>query len=126
MQASPDDARRAAHTVNALRAASAERHWRARWGGGGAQPSAGAQPSGGVMPSAGLLPSAGVQPPAGARVVGRPAALRVELRCFERRFSPRNFVLVGLPAWDGAAAQHPDGDGSVCDGSVCDGGPSVH
>ena len=79
LQASPESARSAAHTVNALRAAAAERRWDARWG--AAAPAAGgsrAQPR--------------LRAPRAPR-------LRVEIKCFERKFSPRNFVLVGQPVW---------------------------
>lgn len=77
LQASPENARSAAHTINALRAAAAERSWGSRWG--VAAPAAG---------------DSRAQPHGSAR------ALRVEIKCFERKFSPRNFVLVGQPVWD--------------------------
>ena len=83
MQSSPESARRAAHTVNALRAASAERSWAARWGV--------------AAPTAGESRSPRPHDQACAR------ELQVEIKCFEKKFSPRNFVLVGQPVWDAAA-----------------------
>ena len=86
LQASPANARSAAHTVNALRATAAERGWAARWGDAPRR-------------VAELAPERSSSAAGGAVA----PALSVKLTCFEKKFSPKNFVLVGQPAWRSTA-----------------------
>ena len=73
LQGNPAAARDATHTVNAMRAAAAEREWAARWGDGGGM----------VGEDAGCAPR----------------RLRASLVEFDPKYSPRSCVVVGRPEW---------------------------
>ena len=87
LQANQSAARLAAHTVNAARAQAALAHWTTR-----AKKSAKGPPASADCPS---------EAEHAALVDDKaPSGLRIELREFASRYSPRNLCIVGHPQWD--------------------------